>query len=56
MRARSKWIHKKFGNRIFVGSYETKSNGQRIFNLTSNNKEISFESYAQAKINGWIKV
>jgi hypothetical protein len=56
MRAKSKWTNKKHGKKVFVGSYETKKNGQRIFNLTCEGKEISFESYAQAKSFGWVKV
>jgi hypothetical protein len=51
---KSKWIHTtKYKNKEFIGSYETKKNGQRIFNLTCGSKEFSFESFHQAKKLGW---
>lgn len=51
------WIHTtKYKNKKFKGSYERKKNGQRIFNLTFKNIEISFEGYGQAKKMGWILI
>lgn len=51
------WINKKkFGKRVFTSSYETKRNGDRVFNLIEGKREITFESWQAAMLEGWTKV
>lgn len=51
------WKHKeKYKGQVFKGDYETKGNGERIFNLTNGIREITFESWQRAVKAGWEKL
>lgn len=50
------WKHKKFGKKMFKGSYLLLQ-GERVFQLfcPENKRAITFESWQAAKNAGWIK-
>ena len=48
------WQHKKYKSQ-FKGSYAF-AKGDRVFQLTSGKKVVSFESWEAAKKAGWSKV
>lgn len=48
------WTHKKYKT-AFKGTYQ-RTKSDRVFQLISEKKTISFESYQAAKKDGWVKV
>lgn len=51
---KSVYTHKKFGKREFVSSY-VRFKGERVFELVSGKRTITFESPEAAKELGWRK-
>jgi hypothetical protein len=52
---KSVYIHKKFGKREFVSSFARDKKGERVFELTSKTRTITFESPQAAVALGWKK-
>ncbi len=60
MRAKSIWMHPKYPNREYVGTYQ-QHRGERVFVLSAKLKNgkfhnVTFESYQAAKELGWCKL
>lgn len=52
---KSIYTHKKFGKREFTSSFARDRRGERVFELASKNRTITFESQQAAIKLGWIK-